>query len=126
MVLAIGVSLRPGGRTGDGSPPLHRRLAPSVITPEQEIANPACGGYCRIHFASVTSVLTSAAGTQGGGSGVVLSGDGLILTNNHVIAGAETIRCASTTGRRRVRPLSAWTTQTIWQSSGRKASRWVS
>jgi putative serine protease PepD len=66
--------------------------APSVITPEQEIANPDAADIAASILPSVTSVLTSAAGMQGGGSGVVLSGDGLILTNNHVIAGAETIQ----------------------------------
>ena len=40
---------------------------------------------------SVVSVLSSSAAGAGEGSGVILSADGLILTNNHVIDGATTL-----------------------------------
>ena len=41
---------------------------------------------------SVVSVLSTSSTAQGEGSGVILSSDGLILTNNHVIEGATTLQ----------------------------------
>ena len=43
--------------------------------------------------------LTGNAGATGSGSGFVVSADGLILTNNHVISGATTIRVTFEDGR---------------------------
>ncbi len=40
---------------------------------------------------STVSVLASSSGSAGEGSGVVLTADGLILTNNHVVEGASSI-----------------------------------
>jgi putative serine protease PepD len=41
---------------------------------------------------SVVSVLSSTASSAGEGSGVILSADGLILTNNHVVTGASSLQ----------------------------------
>jgi S1-C subfamily serine protease len=52
--------------------------------------------------ASVVTIATQDAGggaSAGSGSGFVVSSDGLILTNNHVIAGATTIRVIFEGGR---------------------------
>jgi len=40
----------------------------------------------------VVSILSSSSNSEGEGSGVILSADGLILTNNHVIAGASDLQ----------------------------------
>jgi len=41
---------------------------------------------------SVVSVLSSSSSSAGEGSGIILSTDGLILTNNHVISGASNLQ----------------------------------
>jgi putative serine protease PepD len=41
---------------------------------------------------SVVSLTVAGSGGRGGGSGVVISDDGYVLTNNHVVEGAGTIR----------------------------------
>jgi putative serine protease PepD len=48
---------------------------------------------------SVVSVLVESMSQSGEGSGVVLSSDGYILTNNHVVEGANTIRVQLADGR---------------------------
>ena len=47
---------------------------------------------------SVVSVLSSSSSSAGEGSGVILSDDGLILTNNHVIDGATSLVVQFTDG----------------------------
>jgi putative serine protease PepD len=48
---------------------------------------------------SVVSVLVESMSQSGEGSGVVLSSDGYILTNNHVVEGASTIKVQLADGR---------------------------
>lgn len=58
-----------------------RRVLPSIVT--VEIADTATGNFA----------------TSGSGSGVVLSGDGLLVTNDHVVEGAARIRVVFADGR---------------------------
>ncbi|HEU5472190.1 MAG TPA: trypsin-like peptidase domain-containing protein [Actinophytocola sp.] len=48
---------------------------------------------------SVVQVNVSAGGSQGVGSGVIISTDGKILTNNHVVSGADQITVTLSDGR---------------------------
>jgi S1-C subfamily serine protease len=51
---------------------------------------------------SVVNISTTGSGpsSEGGGSGVIISGDGFILTNTHVIYGARTIKVSLSDGRK--------------------------
>ena len=60
--------------------------APSVVT----VATEEAGAF---------DPFTGSSGSTGSGSGFVVSADGLILTNNHVISGATAIRVTFDSGR---------------------------
>ncbi|MEO8228705.1 MAG: trypsin-like peptidase domain-containing protein [Chloroflexota bacterium] len=49
--------------------------------------------------ASVVTITTSAGRTSGVGSGVILTSDGLILTNDHVVAGSSSLSVQLLDGR---------------------------
>src|SRR5947209_7695675 len=57
-----------------------RKIMPSVVSVDQQVTT---------YDLFSGRPETEAAGT---GSGVIISSDGLILTNNHVIAGADTLK----------------------------------
>jgi S1-C subfamily serine protease len=60
------------------------------------LAGPAAGGVARTHAAtdSVVAIYTKIAyqGSGAAGTGIVIDPSGLVLTNNHVIRGATTLR----------------------------------
>jgi len=65
------------------SPSVSANLAPAPTGSVEQVAETI--------LPSVVSVLSTSANSAGEGSGVILSADGLILTNNHVIDGATTL-----------------------------------
>ncbi|MGH8921101.1 MAG: S1C family serine protease, partial [Actinomycetes bacterium] len=81
----IGPLIPMSGRTGATPGVLGKPLPPAESLPAgpvEEIAN-------RV-LPSVVQLRIKTAGSAGEGSGMVLSADGLVLTNNHVIAAAAT------------------------------------
>lgn len=54
----------------------------------------------RVQPSIVTVFATSGGGTQGVGSGVIYRSDGIILTNNHVVAGATSVEVGLADGTR--------------------------
>jgi len=65
------------------SPTVSANVAPAAQGSVQQVAAAI--------LPSVVSVLSSSATSAGEGSGIILSADGLILTNNHVIDGATAL-----------------------------------
>src|SRR6478609_9635302 len=66
-----------------GSPTVSANLTPAPTGSVEQVAATI--------LPSVVSVLSTSADSAGEGSGVILTADGLILTNNHVIDGATTL-----------------------------------
>jgi putative serine protease PepD len=84
-----------------------RELAPPATTvignetPPAPVAAAAPGTYVEVAakvLPSVVSLAVSGMGGSGSGSGVVIRNDGYILTNNHVVEGASTIRATFNDG----------------------------
>ncbi len=109
MVAAIGLSAAAFLSRGDtlmpvgGPAPIFSSVPVPAPTPDPPAAAPvpappaapaalASADVAAAILPSVVSVLTSSPGRQGGGSGVLLSADGMVLTNGHVIVGADTLR----------------------------------
>jgi len=65
------------------SPTVSANLAPAPAGSVEQVAATI--------LPSVVSVLSTSAQSAGEGSGVILTADGLILTNNHVIDGATSL-----------------------------------
>jgi len=66
-----------------GSPTVSANLTPAPAGSVEQVAATI--------LPSVVSVLSTSSDSAGEGSGVILTADGLILTNNHVIDGATTL-----------------------------------
>jgi serine protease Do len=79
-----------GSPAAAGSTDVASRVAAAASASVVTIATEQAGAY---------DPFTGSAGSTGSGSGFVVSGDGLILTNNHVINGAATIQVTFEDGR---------------------------
>jgi S1-C subfamily serine protease len=96
MALAVGVA----GCTGDRSGPIG--VVPPQTAKGGEGARQASGAFDRIPEIvrkvqpSVVTIITS----QGLGSGVVWSRDGIVVTDQHVVAGSTQVQVAFADGRR--------------------------
>ncbi|GAA1255084.1 hypothetical protein GCM10009677_01130 [Sphaerisporangium rubeum] len=89
--LALAAVAVGGGVTGalvtgaaNGTP----AAASPIMRPASNAAGATVADVARAVQPSVVSILVTGAQGQAEGSGVILSADGLILTNNHVVAGA--------------------------------------
>ncbi|CAM5448118.1 S1C family serine protease [Streptomyces abikoensis] len=73
----------------------------SHATPVRNASSKSAGGVAAVAKAVSPSIVEIKATTTSGrstGSGVVITGDGEIITNNHVIAGADTVQVAFSDG----------------------------
>ncbi|QLE73390.1 trypsin-like serine protease [Streptomyces rectiverticillatus] len=73
----------------------------SQSTPVQNASSRSSGGVAAVAKAVSPSIVEIKASTTSGqstGSGVIITGDGEIVTNNHVVAGADTVQVVFSDG----------------------------
>ena len=96
------------GLNGGQTAPSYGVSSHQVPRPQNDAANTASGKLNKAYVAArvqpavvdVEAAIQYSRGTSSEGTGMVLSADGLVLTNNHVISGAKTIKVTlATTGR---------------------------
>jgi len=108
-VLAAGLGAAAAvGLNGGQTAPSYGVSSHQVPGPQNDAGNTASGKLNKAHVAArvepavvdIEAAIQYSGGTSSEGTGMVLSTDGLVLTNNHVINGARTIRVTlATTGR---------------------------
>jgi putative serine protease PepD len=98
VVLALGAGFGAGvagAHAGNSAPvvdsSLNHQTSSPVVADSQLVPAGSVEAVAAKLLPSVVSILSISATQQAEGSGVILSSAGLILTNNHVIAGATTL-----------------------------------
>jgi putative serine protease PepD len=86
---ALGARVTSDSASGSAS---HTLTAASVSTSKAAPADGSVEQVAATLLPSVVSVLSSSSSSAGEGSGVILTADGMILTNNHVISGAASLQ----------------------------------
>ncbi|MCQ4084604.1 trypsin-like peptidase domain-containing protein [Streptomyces sp. RB6PN25] len=70
----------------------------AVVTPTSSKSGGSIAAVAAAVSPSIVEITADSASDESIGSGVILSSDGTILTNNHVIAGADTIKITFSNG----------------------------
>lgn len=100
-VLAPGTgSLQTGERSGE-LPSVQLNNTPQLDPDNYDVVNGLAGEeiYKKVS-PSIVSVIASLQGGSGSGSGVIMSADGYIITNNHVVEGAQGVTVQLSDGTR--------------------------
>ncbi|MEV4924924.1 S1C family serine protease [Streptomyces roseoverticillatus] len=102
--VAIVAALVGGGSAALVGELTNRGGGTSHSTPVQNASSKSAGGVAAVAKAVSPSIVEIKASTTSGqstGSGVVITSDGEIITNNHVIAGADTVQVAFSDGSKK-------------------------
>ncbi len=103
LAAVLAAAVLAGGASGGGVVVVLDRGAPTAgptIVQERAPANgSASAGSTEAAASQVLPSVVQVRAGRGGGSGVVMDGEGHVLTNHHVVAGASSVRLVLSSGR---------------------------